>query len=118
MDPLLPSRCQVIFSTGDGGAGGGIFRALLLLPNNKTHARLDAPSSSLLSRPPCDRKDAEKSKTVDLAMERDVVFTTAVGHNSKRVLAVCQVTTPEEVVEHMLYLVCVSGSAYPTVVYR
>ena len=46
---------------------------------------------------------------VELAIEREAVFTTAVGHSSKRTLAVWHVTTPEEVVEHMLYLVAQSA---------
>lgn len=47
----------------------------------------------------------EKYEPVELAIEREAVFTTAVGHSSKRTLAVWHVTTPEEVVEHMLHLI-------------
>ncbi|KAH9916960.1 trehalose 6-phosphate phosphatase [Epithele typhae] len=50
-------------------------------------------------------KDKEAFTPVELAIERDAIFTTAVGHSSKRTLAVWHVTTPEEVVEHMLHLV-------------
>ena len=48
---------------------------------------------------------AREFAPVELAIERDAVFTTAVGHSSKRTLAAWHVTTPEEVVEHMLHLV-------------
>jgi len=42
---------------------------------------------------------------VELDVSPDGVFTTAVGHSSKRTLASWHVTTPEEVVEHLLHLV-------------
>lgn len=53
-------------------------------------------------------KESTKFEPVELAIERDAVFTTAVGHSSKRTLAVWHVTTPEEVVDHMLHLVGLS----------
>lgn len=49
--------------------------------------------------------EQQKFEPAELAIHRDAVFTTAVGHSSKRTLAVWHVTTPEEVVEHMLHLV-------------
>lgn len=99
---------EFVFCAGDDKTDEDMFRALLLFPNNETHARLDPPLSVTLL---ATGKEAEKFKTVDLAIERDAVFTTAVGHSSKRTLAAWHVTTPEEVVEHMLYLVRVAGSA-------
>ena len=42
---------------------------------------------------------------VNLAIRPEAVFTTAVGHSSKRTLAGWHVTAPQEVVEHMLELV-------------
>ena len=77
-----------------------MFRALLLFPGDAQHARLAPPLSVTLTAPP----DAQFAPQ-DLAIARDAVFTTAVGHSSKRTLAVWHVTTPEEVVEHMLHLV-------------
>ena len=42
---------------------------------------------------------------VELAIASDAIFTTAVGHSSKRTMASWHLTTPEEVVDHMLHLV-------------
>lgn len=78
-----------------------MFRALRLFSNEEQHIVMDPPLSVTLLA-----KDTEpKFAPVALAIERDAVFTTAVGHSSKRTLAVWHVTTPEEVVEHMLHLV-------------
>ena len=93
-----------------------MFRALLLFPQDRSpsspstggggamaapsaHVTLDPPLSVTLLAP------GKEYAPVKLAIERDAVFTTAVGHSSKRTLAVWHVTTPEEVVEHMLHLV-------------
>lgn len=54
------------------------------------------------------KDSATKYEPVELAIQRDAVFTTAVGHSSKRTLAVWHVTVPEEVVDHMLGLVALS----------
>ena len=75
-----------------------MFRALLLFPPGTTKVRMEAPVSVTLV-------DDAKAQPVDLAIESKAVFTTAVGHSSKRTLAVWHVTTPQEVVEHMLALV-------------
>lgn len=81
-----------------------MFRALLLFPGDATRAIMDPPLSVTLlaNNAPGEQK---KFEPVELAIHRDAVFTTAVGHSSKRTLAVWHVTTPEEVVEHMLHLV-------------
>ncbi|KAG1741303.1 hypothetical protein EDB19DRAFT_1705269 [Suillus lakei] len=50
-------------------------------------------------------KYTKEHSDVKLAVSPEAVFTTAVGHSSKRTLASWHVTTPEEVVEHILYLV-------------
>jgi trehalose 6-phosphate synthase/phosphatase len=42
---------------------------------------------------------------VELAIQSEAIFTTAVGHSTKRTLASWHVTTPQEIVEHMLDLV-------------
>ena len=76
-----------------------MFRALLLFPPGTTSKiTMDAPVSVTLV-------DDPKAQPVELAIKPDAVFTTAVGHSSKRTLAVWHVTTPVEVVEHMLSLV-------------
>jgi len=50
-------------------------------------------------------KVASEQKPVVLALSPDNIFTTAVGHTDKRTLASWHVTSPAEVIEHMLYLV-------------
>lgn len=42
---------------------------------------------------------------VKLSIRPEAVFTTAVGHSSKRTLAGWHVTAPQEVVDHLLDLV-------------
>ena len=42
---------------------------------------------------------------VPLSVQTDAIFTTAVGYSSKRMLVRWHVTTPQEIVEHMLDLV-------------
>ena len=98
-----------------------MFRALLLFqdpPSPKTPSAGSATSSSkVVMEPPLSvtllagKDTQEKFEPVELAIEREAVFTTAVGHSSKRTLAVWHVTTPEEVVEHMLHLVTLGGDA-------
>ena len=101
---------EFIFCAGDDKTDEDMFRALLLFPQTQPQqpqaqrderVRLEPPLSVTLLA----KDSAEEYKPVELAIEREAVFTTAVGHSSKRTLAVWHVTTPEEVVEHMLYLV-------------
>ena len=47
----------------------------------------------------------EDSPAVPLSIQSEAIFTTAVGHSSKRTLGRWHVTTPQEIVEHMLDLV-------------
>jgi trehalose 6-phosphate synthase/phosphatase len=47
----------------------------------------------------------EDSPAVPLSIQSEAIFTTAVGLSSKRTLARWHVTTPQEIVEHMLDLV-------------
>lgn len=91
-----------------------MFRALLLFqgsssPTSPTATTPASPTSShIIMEPPLSvtlMSQQVKYEPVELAIERDAVFTTAVGHSSKRTLAVWHVTTPEEVVEHMLHLI-------------
>lgn len=101
-----------------------MFRALSLFPPGTTKATLDAPISVTLidgnDTPPSPSTPAESSEStfpaVDLAVQKDAVFTTAVGHSSKRTLASWHVTTPQEIVEHMLDLVHdIQGASEPAV---
>lgn len=76
-----------------------MFRALLLFQGDDKQVTMEPPLSvTLLAQ-------GQKYDPVELAITRDAVFTTAVGHSNKRTLAVWHVTTPEEVVEHMLHLI-------------
>ena len=97
-----------------------MFRALLLFQNPSSPTSptaASATSSKVVMEPPlsvtllADKDTAQKFEPVELAIERDAVFTTAVGHSSKRTLAVWHVTTPEEVVDHMLHLVAINDGA-------
>jgi len=75
-----------------------MFRALQLFQPDQKNSSFAAPLSVTL----IDNKDAQP---VDLSVKADAIFTTAVGHRSKKTLASWHVTTPQEVVEHMLDLV-------------
>ena len=75
-----------------------MFRALLFPPNEKIF--MEAPIAVTLLH-----AGKEPAPTVPLAIQSEAIFTTAVGHSSKRTLARWHVTTPQEIVEHMLDLV-------------
>lgn len=76
-----------------------MFRALILFPENEPKASLHPPVSVT-------QLDTKQTfEPVELAIAASAVFTTAVGVSSKRTLASWHVTTPGEIVEHMLGLV-------------
>ena len=73
-----------------------MFRALLFPANE--NIIMQAPIAiTLLS--------GKEAPDVPLSIHSDAIFTTAVGHSSKRTLARWHVTSPQEIVEHMLDLV-------------
>ena len=73
-----------------------MFRALLFPPDEKI--LMEAPIAiTLLS--------GKESPAVPLSIQPEAIFTTAVAHSSKRTLARWHVTTPQEILEHMLDLV-------------
>lgn len=78
-----------------------MFRALNIFPSG-------APSKYTME-PPLSVTlvdgGAEPLKPVELAIEPSAIFATAVGHSSKKTLALWHVTTPQEVVDHMLQMV-------------
>jgi len=92
---------EFIFCAGDDKTDEDMFRALILFGTGATKATMEAPLSVTL----LDADGATPPPPVDLAIKPDCVFTTAVGHSSKRTLASWHVTTPHEIVEHMLGLV-------------
>ena len=75
-----------------------MFRALQLFKSGTSNATMDPPLSVTLV------DETAEQKPIDLAVSPGDVFTTAVGHTDKRTLASWHVTSPAEVVEHMLYL--------------
>ncbi|KJA17600.1 glycosyltransferase family 20 protein [Hypholoma sublateritium FD-334 SS-4] len=87
-----------IFCAGDDKTDEDMFRALLLFPPGVKKVTMPAPVSVTLV-------DDPGAQPVDLKIEAEAVFTTAVGHSSKRTLAAWHVNTPHEVVEHTLALV-------------
>jgi trehalose 6-phosphate synthase/phosphatase len=89
-----------------------MFRALLLFPNGPKQSKItmEAPLSVTLVSGNEDGSSTS-SPPVELSIRPESVFTTAVGHRGKRTLAGWHVTSPQEVVEHMLELVGVSGEA-------
>jgi len=90
---------EFVFCAGDDKTDEDMFRSLLLFPDNRTKTILEPPLSITLPEP--DRV----FYPVDLKISPDAIFTTAVGLSSKRTLASWHVTSPAEVVEHMLGLV-------------
>jgi trehalose 6-phosphate synthase/phosphatase len=76
-----------------------MFRALILFPIGSNKAVMEPPLSVTHDG------NGENPKPVELAIKPDAVFTTAVGHSSKLTLASWHVTTPAEIVEHMLHIV-------------
>ncbi|KAF6764435.1 trehalose-6-phosphate phosphatase [Ephemerocybe angulata] len=93
---------EFIFCAGDDKTDEDMFRALLLFFPGQTQVKMDAPLAVTLI-------DGEGKPPVDLAIKPEAVFTTAVGHSSKRTLASWHVTAPQEVVDHMLDLVRPGG---------
>ncbi|CAA7261208.1 unnamed protein product [Cyclocybe aegerita] len=89
---------EFIFCAGDDKTDEDMFRALLLFPPDVERVTMEAPVAVTLI-------DDANAKPVELAIRPEAVFTTAVGHSSKRTLASWHVTTPQEIVEHMLELV-------------
>ena len=82
-----------------------MFRALNIFPggassNSTNKVKLEAPLSvKLVGNAPKD------PAPVELEIRPDAIFTTAVGHSSKRTLASWHVTAPQEVVDHMLEMI-------------
>ncbi|KAJ7255827.1 trehalose 6-phosphate phosphatase [Mycena haematopus] len=93
---------EFIFCAGDDKTDEDMFRALILFGTGATKATMEAPLSVTLLD---EGSGSGANPPVELAIKPDCVFTTAVGHSSKRTLASWHVTTPQEIVEHMLGLV-------------
>lgn len=90
---------EFVFCAGDDKTDEDMFRSLLLFPSGQTEATMEVPLAAKMV-------DGVTSDTpIKLDISPDAVFTTAVGHSSKRTLASWHVTTSQEVVEHLLELV-------------
>ncbi|KAF8633173.1 hypothetical protein AX17_004674 [Amanita inopinata Kibby_2008] len=89
---------EFIFCAGDDKTDEDMFRALLFSPGAERIC-MEAPLSVNLI------DGNTNNEPVPLSISPDGIFTTAVGQGSKRTLASWHVTTPQEVVEHMLDLV-------------
>jgi trehalose 6-phosphate synthase/phosphatase len=98
----LNPDAEFIFCAGDDKTDEDMFRALhIFSPDTTGKARLAPPLSVTL----VDNNHGLTQPDVELAIASDAIFTTAVGPSTKRTLASWHVTTPEEVVGHMLHLV-------------
>ncbi|KDQ58349.1 glycosyltransferase family 20 protein [Jaapia argillacea MUCL 33604] len=91
---------EFVFCAGDDKTDEDMFRALLFTSG----------TGKLVMEPPLAVTLAAEGATpkpgpVDLAITRETIFTTAVGHSTKKTLAKWHVTSPQEVVENMLHLV-------------
>ncbi|KAJ6470395.1 trehalose-phosphatase-domain-containing protein [Mycena sanguinolenta] len=99
---------EFIFCAADDKTDEDMFRALILFGTAATKATMEAPLSVTLLDEDSSKGSPNGSGTatpVELAIKPDCEFTTAVGHSSKRTLASWHVTTPQEIVDHMLGLV-------------
>jgi trehalose 6-phosphate synthase/phosphatase len=94
---------EFIFCAGDDKTDEDMFRALNIFPpgaSTPPTIMMDAPVSVTLVEP-----EAAEATPVTLTIRPDAIFTTAVGHSNKRTLASWHVTTPQEIVDHMLQMV-------------
>ncbi|KAF8137714.1 glycosyltransferase family 20 protein [Boletus edulis] len=98
----LNPDAEFIFCAGDDKTDEDMFRALHGFPSDATGKIHLAPPLSVTL---VDNNHGITRPDVELAIAPDAIFTTAVGPSTKRTLAGWHVTTPEEVVDHMLHLV-------------
>ncbi|KAG1736488.1 trehalose-phosphatase-domain-containing protein [Suillus lakei] len=90
---------EFIFCAGDDKTDEDMFRAPLLFPPSSiSKATMEPPLSVTLVDSTKEHSDVEP------VVSPEAVFMTAVGHSSKRTFTSWHVTTPQEVVEHVLYL--------------
>lgn len=96
----LNPDAEFVFCAGDDKTDEDMFRALLF-PTGGEKLSMEAPLSVTLAL----KDQSTKPPPVDLALDHEAIFTTAVGHSTKKTLASWHVTAPEEVVESMLNIV-------------
>ncbi|KAG6846500.1 hypothetical protein H0H93_013565, partial [Arthromyces matolae] len=88
---------EFIFCAGDDKTDEDMFRSLLLFPPGTTEVTMKPPMSVTMVE--------GQATPVELSIRPEAIFTTAVGHSSKRTLAGWHVTASQEVVDHLLDLV-------------
>ncbi|KAI6021119.1 glycosyltransferase family 20 protein [Pisolithus marmoratus] len=94
---------EFVFCAGDDKTDEDMFRALHVLPSSPSgKATMEAPLSVTLANKSSSSSDS--APDVELGIRPEDIFTTSVGPSSKRTLAGWHVTTPEEVIDHMLYI--------------
>ncbi|KAG1738249.1 hypothetical protein EDB19DRAFT_1636409, partial [Suillus lakei] len=90
---------EFIFGASDDNTDENMFHALLLFsPSSIGKARMEPHSVMLID-------NIKEHGDTELAVSPGAVFMATIRHSSERALASWHVTTPEEVVKHMLYLV-------------
>lgn len=77
-----------------------MFRALAPFTTTGVKAVMEAPLAVSLMN-----EGGQSTPPVELSVKPEGVYSTAVGSSSKKTLASWHVTTPQEVVDHMLELV-------------
>jgi trehalose 6-phosphate synthase/phosphatase len=92
---------EFVFCAGDDKTDEDMFRALQF-PRTPGGGE---PSQLVMDPPVAVRMQQKDAPPVPLALKTKDIFSTAVGHSSKRTLAAWHVTTPAEVVDSMLSLV-------------
>jgi trehalose 6-phosphate synthase/phosphatase len=103
-------EADFIFCAGDDKTDEDMFRALNAVSACASAGTpMEPPISVTLVNGNGSGSGTPKEK-VELAIKPQAIFTTSVGHSSKRTLANWHVTSPEEIVEHMLVLVNGNGT--------
>ena len=101
---------EFVFCAGDDKTDEDMFRALApftLSASSSSNSNASGSGSPLVHPPPGmeTQEDGTRTPPRELALRPDGVFSTAVGSSNKKTLASWHVTSPHEVVEHMLGLV-------------
>ncbi|KAL5522620.1 hypothetical protein ACEPAG_8637 [Sanghuangporus baumii] len=100
-------EAEFVFCAGDDKTDEDMFRALApytTSSNSAAASMMDAPVGVR------DEEDGTRTPPKELRLGPEGVFSTAVGSSSKKTLASWHVTSPHEVVEHMLGLVASAES--------
>ncbi|KAG8968873.1 threalose-6-phosphate phosphatase [Tulasnella sp. 419] len=98
---------EFVFCAGDDKTDEDMFRALIALRPSGAEAGakivLQPPVSASLTA--TNGGEKPKLEPREIGIEPDAVFSTSVGHSTKKTLAVWHVTSPAEIVESVLELV-------------